>query len=130
MDDLVHLRIFHQTLTSTVANWSIELPQHLFMEFNSLAIVFLTHFQLPIHYKTGTDLFTSAHQNISTHISGHIHDWRRQLRLIKAPIPDQLLADWFTKSLLPPISCDVAMGGVVIEEHAISCTLYLDLVYS
>ena len=40
--------------------------------------------------------------------------------LIKAPIPDQLLADWFTKYLLPPISRYVAMGGVVTEEKAIS----------
>ena len=60
----------------------------------------------------------------------HIHEWRRHRRLIKAPIPDQLLADWFTKSLLPPISRDVAMGGVVTEEQSISRTQYLDLVYS
>jgi hypothetical protein len=50
--------------------------------------------------------------------------------LIKETIPDQLLAEWFTKSLFPPIACDVAMGGVVIEEEAISCAQYLDLVYS
>ena len=43
---------------------------------------------------------------------------------------DQLLADWFAKSLLPPISWDVAMGGAVIEEQAISWAQYLDLVYS
>ena len=63
-------------------------------------------------------------------MSNHIHEWRRKQRLIKAPIPDQLLADWFTKSLLPPISRDVSMGGVVTEERSISCTQYLDLVYS
>ena len=43
------------------------------------------------------------------------------LRLIKAPISGQLLADWFMKSLLPPFARDVAMGGVVTEERAISC---------
>ena len=53
--------------------------------------------------------------------------WRR---LIKAPIFDQLLADWFTKSLLPPITRDVAMGGAVTEYQAISRAQYLDLVYS
>ena len=42
----------------------------------------------------------------------------------------QLLADWFTKSLLPPISIDVAMGGDVTEEQAISNAQYLDMVYS
>ena len=78
----------------------------------------------------GIDLLTSLWQNTSTHISDHIHEWRRQRRLIKAPIPDQLLANWFTKSLLPPISRDVAMGSVVTEEQAISRAQYLDLVYS
>jgi hypothetical protein len=50
--------------------------------------------------------------------------------LIKAIIPDQLLAEWFTKSLLPPISCDVTMGGVVTEEESIAQAQYLDLFYS
>lgn len=37
---------------------------------------------------------------------------------------------WFTKSLLPPVSCDVTMGDVVTEEKAITQVQYLDLVYS
>jgi hypothetical protein len=91
---------------------------------------FLTHFQLPIRYETGTELLTSLHQTTSIHISDHIHEWRRRQRLIKAVIPDQLLAEWFTKSLLPQIARDVAMGGVVTEEEAITRAQYLDLVYS
>ena len=63
-------------------------------------------------------------------LSDHIHEWRRWRRLIKAPIPDQLLAEWFTKSLLPPIAQYVAMGSSVTEEQAISRAQYLDLVYS
>ena len=98
------------------ANWYIELPQHSFADFGSLETVFLTHFQLPIHYEMGIDLLTSLRQNKSTHIFDHIHEWRRWRRLIKAPILDQLLADWFTKSLLPPTARDVAMGGAIIEE--------------
>ena len=43
---------------------------------------------------------------------------------------DQLLAAWFTESLLPPIARDVAMGSAVTEEQAISQAQYLDLVYS
>ena len=31
---------------------------------------------------------------------------------------------------MPLISLDVAMGGVVTEEWAISCAQYMDLVYS
>ena len=50
--------------------------------------------------------------------------------LIKAPLLDQLLVDQFTKLLLPPISRDVSMGGVVTEEQAINRAQYLDLMYS
>jgi hypothetical protein len=50
--------------------------------------------------------------------------------MIKAVILDILLAEWFTKSLLPPIARDVTMGGVVIEEQAITWAQYLYLVYS
>ena len=76
-------------------------------------MAFLTHFQLTIQYEIGTDLLTSLHQVTSTHISDHIHEWRRRRRLIKAPIPEQLLADWFTKSLLPPIARDVSMEALL-----------------
>jgi hypothetical protein len=50
--------------------------------------------------------------------------------LIKAGIPDQLLADFFTKYFLPPITHDVAMGGIITEYQDIACAQYLDLVYS
>jgi hypothetical protein len=102
-----------------VAKWSIELPATSFFDFQSLAIAFLTHFQLPIWYETSTELLTSLHQNTATHISNHIHEWRGRKRLVKALIPDALLADWFTKSLLPKIFCDVAMSRAVIEEDVI-----------
>ena len=100
------------------------------MYFSALETVFLTNFQLPFRYETSTDLLTSLRQNTSTHISDDIHEWRRHRRLIKAPILDQILDDWFMKSLLPPISRDVAMGGAVTEEQVISHTQYMDLVYS
>jgi hypothetical protein len=91
---------------------------------------FLTHFQLPIRYETGTELLTSLRQTDSVHISDHNYEWRQRRRMIKAIIPDQLLAEWFTKSLLTPIARDVAMGGVVTEEETIARAQYLDLVYS
>ena len=50
--------------------------------------------------------------------------------MVKAPIPDALLADWFTKSLLPKISRDVAMSGAVIEDDVIRRAQHLDLIYS
>ena len=83
-------------------------------------MAFLTHYQLPIHYDTGTEILTSFKQSTSTHISDHIHEWRRRRRLIKLELPDQLLAEWFTKSFVNKIGKDIAMGGVVTEEQAIS----------
>jgi hypothetical protein len=50
--------------------------------------------------------------------------------MIKVIIPDILLAEWFTKSLLPPIAHDVTMGCTVTEEETIARAQYLDLVYS
>ena len=93
-------------------------------------MAFLTHFQLHIRYKMGSELLTLLRQSTASHISNHIHEWRCRQRLIKAAIPDQLLANRFMKSLLPPIAHDVAMGGVVTKEQAISRAQYLDLVYS
>ena len=77
----------------------------------------------------GTRLLTSLWKNTSTHIFDHIHEWRRCRRLVKAPIPNAVLVDWFTKYLLPKISCDVSMSGVVIEEDVIRRSQHLDLIY-
>jgi hypothetical protein len=50
--------------------------------------------------------------------------------MIKVIIPDILLAEWFTKSILPLIARDVAMGGTITKEETIARAQYLDLVYS
>jgi hypothetical protein len=130
MDDSIRLRLFQRTLTGAAAKWYIELPRGFFSDFNTLAMAFLTHYQLPIRYDTGTEILTSFKQDFGTHISDHIHEWRRRRRLIKLELPDQLLAEWFTKSFVNKIAKDIAMGGVVTEEQAISRAQYLDLVYS
>jgi len=129
MDDSIRLRIFQRALTGATSKLYIELSCNSFVNFNSLSMAFLTHFQFPIWYETGTKILTSLRQYSSTHMYVHIHEWRRHKWLIKAPILDQILVDWFTKSLLPPIVCDVSMGGVVIEKQAINHAQYLDLVY-
>ena len=77
LDDSIKLCLFPRTLTGNEAKWFIELPTSSFRDFGSLSIAFLTHFQLPIHYETGTDLLTSLCQNTTTHISDHIHEWHR-----------------------------------------------------
>jgi hypothetical protein len=130
MDDSIRLRIFQRTLMGSTTKWYIELPRGFFNDFNTLAMAFLTHYQLPIRYETRTKILSSFKQSSYTHISDHIHEWRRRRRLIKVPLPDQMLAEWFTKSLIGPIARDVSMGGVVTEDQAISHAQYLYLVYS
>ena len=97
VDDSIHLYLFQQTLTRVVAKWYIELPWSTYHEFNSLAMAFLTHFQLSVHYETGSYFLTSLKQDTATHIFDHIHEWRRRHRLIEFKIVDQLLTEWFTK---------------------------------
>jgi hypothetical protein len=75
MDDSIRLRLFQRTLTGFAAKWYIELPRSFFSDFNTLAMDFLTHYQLPIRYDMGTDILTSFKQNKGTHISDHIHEW-------------------------------------------------------
>jgi hypothetical protein len=116
MDDSIHLRIFQRTLTCATTKWYIELLCKSSVNFNSLSMEFMMHFQFPIWYDIDKDIFTSLQQSYSTHISNHIHEWRRWRWLIKDPIPDQLLVDLFTMSLLPLITHDVSMGNIVIEE--------------
>jgi hypothetical protein len=130
MDDSIRLRLFQRTLTGSAAKWYIELPRGFFSNFNTLAMDFLTHYQLPIHYDTRTEILTSFKQTKGTHISDHIHEWRQRRRLIKLELPDQLLVEWFTKYFMNKIGKDIAMGGVVTEERAISRAQYLDLIYS
>lgn len=129
-DDSIRLRLFQRMLTGPAAKWYIEFPKASFDNFSTLATTFLTHFQLPIRYETGIELLTNFKQTTATHISDHIHEWRRHRRMVKTYVPDQLLAEWFIKSLLPSITEDVAKGGVVTEEQVIACAQYLDLIYT
>jgi hypothetical protein len=76
MDDSIRLRLFQRTLTGAAAKWYIELPRGFFSDFNTLAMAFLTHYQLLIHYDTRTEILTSFKQSSGTHISDHIHEWR------------------------------------------------------
>jgi hypothetical protein len=78
MDDSICLRLFQRTLTGSAAKWYFELPHASFHDFNSLAMYFLMHFQLPIRYETSTELLTSLHQTNFVNISNHIHEWRRR----------------------------------------------------
>jgi hypothetical protein len=93
-------------------------------------LVFLNHFQLPVHYDAGLELLSTLRQDTATHISDHIQEWRRQKRLIKTSIPSTFILEWFLESLHPSISKDVATSGVTIEEEAIFKSQQLDLIYA
>ena len=130
VDDSVRLQLFPRTLTGNAAKWYIELPCAAINTFGTLATDFLKNFQLPIGFETRTELLTSLRQDTATHISDHIHEWRRRRRLTKAPIPDHLLSNWCCKSLLPTLSKDIFLSGVVTEDKSIRHAKNLDLIYS
>jgi len=119
VDDSIRLCLFPHTLTRNTTKWYIELPRASVNTFGTLAMEFLKHFQLPIRYESRMELLTSLCHDTTTHISDHIHEWRHRKRLVKAPLPDYLLADWFCKSILPHIAKDVTLGGAVIEDQPI-----------
>jgi hypothetical protein len=92
---------------------------------------FLTHYQFLICYNIGICPLNSVHQDNSTHISDHIHEWIRRRRMTKTShILDKILMGWFTKSLLPPIARDVPMALVATKEQAILCSQHIELIYS
>jgi hypothetical protein len=78
MDDSIRLRLFQRTLMGSAAKWYIKFPRGFFNDFNTLTIDFLTHYQLPIRYETGMEILSAFKQSSSTHISDHIHEWRRR----------------------------------------------------
>ena len=50
--------------------------------------------------------------------------------MVKTFVPDQLLVEWFIKSLLPSITKDVAKGGIFTKYQVIGHAQYLDLIYT
>jgi hypothetical protein len=75
MDDSIRLRLFQRTIAGSAMKWYIEFPRGFFIEFNTLAMDFLTHYQLLIRYKMGTDILSPFKQTKATHIFDHIHEW-------------------------------------------------------
>ena len=61
LNNSIKLHLFPHTVISNATKWFIELPTSSFHDFGSLVMVFLTHFQLPIHYEIGAYLLTSLH---------------------------------------------------------------------
>ena len=86
-EDSIRLRLFQCTLIGPAVKWYIELPRRAFTFCDDLAMNFLNHFQLPVHYNIGTELLSTFRQDKAMHILDHIQEWHRRKRLIKAFIP-------------------------------------------
>lgn len=99
------------------AKWYIEIDKESYSDYASLAHAFLNNFQLPTWKYLGIDILSTFKQDTSTHISNHIHEWRRPKRLVRNKIHDDFIKDWFTLSFLPPIAKDVTMVRVVDGSH-------------
>jgi hypothetical protein len=128
--DSICLILFQCTFIGVAAKWYIELPKGGYGTFSQLVMVFLNQFQFPIHYYAGIELLSTLRQDTATHISDHIQEWRRQKRLIKAPIPPAFLLEWFLKSFHAPISKDIATSRVTTKEEAIFIAHHLYLIYA
>ena len=92
--------------------------------------MFLQYFQLPVIYDEGVEILLSCRQNTTTHITDHIHEWRRRRSLCKIQLDDRIFLDWFLKTLLPPISKDVAFECPHSEEEAILKSQLFDLIHA
>jgi hypothetical protein len=77
MDNSIRLRLFQRTLTGPSAKWYVEEKSGSHGTFESLAKAFLTFFQLPIRHDSGLELLSNFKQTSTTHITDHIHEWRR-----------------------------------------------------
>ena len=73
------------------AKWYIELPHSTYLNFSSLASMFLQYFQLPVHYDEGVEILLSCRQTIATDIMDHIHDWRCHFSLCNIQLDDRII---------------------------------------
>ena len=85
--------------------------------------MFLHYFQLPVRYDKGVEIFLSYHQSTTTHITDHIHEWRRRRSLCKIQLDDKIVLDWFLKTLLPPIAKDITFEAILKAQQ-------FDLIYA
>lgn len=65
-------------LTEATAKWYVDQPRATHSTFLTLPTDFLSYFQLPLHYDTGTEILTSFRQSSATQLSDHVQEWRRR----------------------------------------------------
>ena len=81
--------------------------------------MFLQYFQLPVRYDEGVEILLSYYQNTTTHITDHIHEWRKRRNVCKIKLENRIFLYWFLKTLLPSIAKDIASERPQTEEEAI-----------
>jgi hypothetical protein len=129
-EEFVRICLFQITLMGATAKWYIDQPRNIHRAFKSIVKVFLSFFQFPIFHDLGIEILTTCAQTTTTHISIHIHEWHIWRVVCKSNLNDIFLKDYFQKSLLPPISKDVAMTLPQNEEEAILKSHEYDLIYT
>jgi hypothetical protein len=77
MDDSIFLIVFQRTLIGSSNKWYVDEKSGSHVTFESLAMAFLSFFQLPVHHDTGLELLSELKQTTYIHIADHIHEWRR-----------------------------------------------------
>ena len=92
--------------------------------------MFLYYFQLLVRYDKGVEILLSYCQSTATHITDHIHEWRRRRSLCKIQLDDMIFLDWFLKTFLPPIAKDITSKRPQSEEEAILKAQQFDLIYA
>ena len=71
VDDSIKLILFQHTLIGVAAKWYIELLQAKYLDFNSLALMFLQYFQLHVRYDKGVEILLSSFQSTVTYNQPH-----------------------------------------------------------
>jgi len=74
----IYFRLLQCTLIRAVMKWYVDQPRETRSTLISLATAFLSYFQLPLCYDTNTELLTSLHQSLATHLFDHVQEWHRR----------------------------------------------------
>lgn len=59
-------------LTGAATKWYVDQPRETHYTLVNLATTFVSYFQLPLCYDTGTEILTSFHQTHATCLSNHV----------------------------------------------------------
>ena len=74
IDDSVRLQLFQRTLTGEASKWYVDHTSSSYTTFLTIPRAFLSYFQLPLRYDTGTELLTSFRQSSATCLCYHVQE--------------------------------------------------------